>query len=1405
MQDRFSEGGAQGVKPQRYAPIFVAASLTGLYTQRNNFHDPSNIVTQRFYGGRPDTLYNGINVELSNELTMIRRFGTVAVSANYAQPPDNAFQWELDDGTIMLIVDTAGFVYNEPLNGAAAAPIFTKTAGAGRGYFVASGDTLYYGDGIDVIKYTPTNPNGLTWNWGIAAPSLAPQVTPVATGSSATQWAANTVFSTMGLIVDPNGNAQQLSGVNANPAVPNATQIGLSGSGTPNFNTAYLATTTDGTVTWSSLGQITLWEPNTTYQPGNAIYDPGTNCIFISSHGHPVTSGNKRPLFNATLGLTGARVNDGSQARWENIGYVGQAAGAVRQWTKNTAFALYQLPASGGDPTNANSAIVWPLAPFISADGQLCNGQPIYLLGATAGTTANATTSPWAGIPSQTLGQITTDNQLAWTCLGSATWAPNTGVIAWGLGNSTFSVVKDQNGNLQVAVGSGSTGILEPGSMDTLTAASNASGGNTTYTGTFPIPFPANFIASITGFTNAANNGLFVVVSCNSTTLVVANPSGVAETHSGTATFDPWSGVYGGQTIDGTVTWVCVGNSLSWTAATNWFLPATGFQPPLATQAFGGAEVIGSAFVQAVIASGLSGGSAPAWSVTIGGLTTDNAITWETVSAFSAVGIAWTKGHVYAYSFKCRTATDPYVTTSLLTFGGLNTPTALLPLGNVPGLTAPLGAFLGGGTGAVSSTSPVFTLSGPNVGAVNTVKGFGSTDPQVDTIVIWRDADGGGPANMFELIEIPAPRPVAGMAQPWIFYDFVPDVATTVAGINYPGLDVLEPAPIDGQNDPPPAGFLPLCDELHFSRIWGAVGNTVFHSSGPDNIVGNGNESFNAANNDFPFKSTVIACIHTPSGLLCPTSTDWECIYGGPSTASFYSMTPIRGVGLLTYTAWDRIGGEIYFISPDCQLWSLNPTVQDRAGFPIGNLLSRMLPANGPNVSVAAHENGTDNAIYVGDGATGWFRLNPHQVGADTAGENALVWSPFAEIAAAGGAQLLKSVLTPGNSSTVAPFRQLIIGPSVPGNPILARSLNVFKDNETPYDQCWFDIGSVTMVYPGQRAAVKFIEFDFMPGATGGIQLTQFGKNQAFGGAQVTFPVTPGRIVVLVAIGRGSQGAFGVVDTLGICPGGIPNAYGGILDVATGFWNNFSMYAYPTGTHSGPCTFTVSSLQSFKGTALFAYEFEGTATAVDGFGRIVTEATAQNTGTNSVPGTVNAGTMVGNAGDLIMVASMALENGQTVHVAGGGGYTSDGTEFFIDADNGVSNDLNCAHQIPTGAGPFPTNFVLSGSGEWGVVGMSIAKGPPCAASNPDVYYALDDPTDDPTWVALANFYWDPPVKYGGLGITPPYLPERFYLNQNADVAIGRRIRVKVDFGSNPCNGRDELISWAIFGKKYTEE
>jgi hypothetical protein len=91
---------------------------------------------------------------------------------------------------------------------------------------------------------------------------------------------------------------------------------------------------------------------------------------------------------------------------------------------------------------------------------------------------------------------------------------------------------------LQQAVPATST-VTTVNSTYALTVASVASGGNTTYTGTFSPTIPVGSLVTITGFTKATNNGTFTVVSCSSTQLIVNNGSGIAETNPGIAVTAP--------------------------------------------------------------------------------------------------------------------------------------------------------------------------------------------------------------------------------------------------------------------------------------------------------------------------------------------------------------------------------------------------------------------------------------------------------------------------------------------------------------------------------------------------------------------------------------------------------------------------------------------------------------------------------------------------------------------------------------------------------------------------------------------------------------------------------------------------------------------------------------------------
>lgn len=960
---------------------------------------------------------------------------------------------------------SAGAVYWDEQNGSAQM-LFAKGPGAGQTHFIGVGGVLYMGDGVETRKYTPLNlntPPGSTvsvWNWGIVPPATQPTVTSIASGSAATVWKANTFFTTMGLTVDTNATPQiwQLIGVNADGTnTPNA-QFGTAGNGNPPWNQATYGTTTESSgtpIVWKNLGQLQQWQGGFTYGDAGiagtaapvGIYDLASGSIYLNfnNSGGVSVSGHTKPAFN---GVAGSSFWD-NQCHWFFYAKFAQC----QPWKASTSYTHWYNP--GGTAGTTSEVTNSLIEPFILPPP---SNNPIYLQVPTNTGTSGASYAPFpanAGIGTQQ-----PDAQLNWLSLGQAAWQANHAYPPFTVFGSTFGCVKDTNGNMQVCTsttGSGLSGAIQPGSTSVLTAASNASGGNTTYTGTFTPPLTAGSPVTITGFTNANNNGTFTIISCNATTLVVNNPNGVAETHAGTATYNPWGTTYGSHINDGGIIWTCVGPPVSWVAGTAttgiWNLPPSGFQPPSAAQAYGGSTIdSNTSLVETVIISGKSGTVEPTWNP-IHTNTTDNGITWYAESAVSTNSLAWTKGLAYAYSFKARAFDDFYSPAPL---GGGN-----VPPGGVP-LTSPTGSA----TNAISTASPAFLIVGANAGAVNTVTGLGSTDPQVDTIVIWRSDDGGGSGQMFELTEIPAPPPIGGIAQPWSFQDFLPDTATNT----FPGLNTLIPAPIDESNDPPTDTFLPMA--YNFTRIWGSDGSFVPFSGGPDVLTGNPNEAFAPAD-ALPFLAPVIRSVKTTQGLLTFTTSSIEIILGGPLTSSFYSVTIGPGIGLSGYNALDIFAGETFFLDTVGELRVVSPTLSvTTAGFAIAD---QLLLFNPKTAYVTFADLPNDSAIYVGTGSTtyngntGWFRMNPRQIPGSINGPEP-VWSPFAAVT--NGCKMVQAIeISPG-------VKKLLVGPATGGNSILERNTSVFTDAGSTY-AANAQLGSLFLAHRGELALLRFIEADF--------------------------------------------------------------------------------------------------------------------------------------------------------------------------------------------------------------------------------------------------------------------------------------------------------------------------------------
>lgn len=251
------------------------------------------------------------------------------------------------------------------------------------------------------------------------------------------------------------------------------------------------------------------------------------------------------------------------------------------------------------------------------------------------------------------------------------------------------------------------------------------------------------------------------------------------------------------------------------------------------------------------------------------------------------------------------------------------------------------------------------------------------------------------------------------------------------------------------------------------NRIWGAVGNIVYASSGPDIPPGNGNgyEGWAPANT-FPLQSPVNKTLASQSGLLCLTTSQPYIIAGGPTIPQFFPWRIATGFSLANPNALQVIGGEIYMFTADNRFVAWQPGVgHSEPGFPIADQLAGFTAAN---VYVTEHANGQDpSAFYLCNGSTGWFRLVPHAAPGFISTDQP-VWSPFATIT--GGCTGVQSL------NTAPGVRSLLIYQS--GGVILKRDLTTAQDNGSNFAGN-FTIGSIVLAHPGQLAELGFVTFDF--------------------------------------------------------------------------------------------------------------------------------------------------------------------------------------------------------------------------------------------------------------------------------------------------------------------------------------
>jgi hypothetical protein len=323
-------------------------------------------------------------------------------------------------------------------------------------------------------------------------------------------------------------------------------------------------------------------------------------------------------------------------------------------------------------------------------------------------------------------------------------------------------------------------------------------------------------------------------------------------------------------------------------------------QPVIVTVYYGaGSSLSGNVYAQVILDSngnlqrvkvaGTSGGSAPSWSTTIGGTTTDGGITWECIGTGNQLPVLF--GWNYAYGYHSS-----------------------------------------GATKHISTMSPQLTVNAPIVGTGVQISGIGSSDSQVDKDDLYRTADGGS-----LLLYNQSTTNVA--ATSWTISD-----STADSGLNF-----LLLGPVANANDPPPAGGTILA--YYQDRMFLAVGNLLYFSAGPDCVNGDGNQAWPPAN-VFAFSNPITSLNPTTQGLVVIDNKNLSVILGGPQTLTFWAKPLLPNFGALSPNAVTQEGDEIVIYTTQQQLFAFSPTSRNEVGFNVADLLQTTFAAKSSYLAI---------------------------------------------------------------------------------------------------------------------------------------------------------------------------------------------------------------------------------------------------------------------------------------------------------------------------------------------------------------------------------------------------------------------------------------------------------------------
>lgn len=534
-----------------------------------------------------------------------------------------------------------------------------------------------------------------------------------------------------------------------------------------------------------------------------------------------------------------------------------------------------------------------------------------------------------------------------------------------------------------------------------------------------------------------------------------------------------WAPAKGGTTTDGTVVWTNMGPS-GWGANLTYAVgdPVVG----RVTDPTSGL-LVGQLFW--CTQAGTSGPLEPSWLPGTGTLVPDNGVTWQNAGALlywpdigggtttvGSSGIVDSNGYLQTVAQSGKSAGTPPQPWQDQT-GALTQDGGVVWLNAGPfasGATAPAQygyAYANSITDDISDMSPASVQISVSVGGQVIVQGQGSADPQVNTIPIYRTPQGG--STFLYLDEVPNP----GGGKLWSYIDTLPDSA----------LNTEIQAQVDGEGTPLPAGA--TCLGYHLQRIFAAVGNVIYISSGPDAVVStsSGNAGFDTT---FTAQSRVTRFWACSLGMVVFTVRDAYIILGSATDADpLYMVVFIEDLPLKSYDCFTVNKTTPYMLMGNNQLVGLDPSAGIvEAGFPIAD---RLLDEYDPTVSyVTFHsQSSLDTALYVANGAMApnpvpgllpvpapgqWYRM-----AANNAPEQGSAWSTKAILAN----------FNPGcvQSVEVAPGTYRLLSSGTTAGPILQRDRTKNTDNGAvfPVETVF---GSIVLAQPGQLAALSFVTLE---------------------------------------------------------------------------------------------------------------------------------------------------------------------------------------------------------------------------------------------------------------------------------------------------------------------------------------